>query len=251
MRLSKKLGGLFWSPPPLAPGGTVDDRTSEPSDDVSDEALEALATEAAAKAARTPPSVAAAPTGSSDPPATAVDAPPVDVDFAAIYAKTDSAGDPKVDQVLTAFEAMKPAMPAPQLAVAVSATAKAIGADPSAIVATLTRRLTALDTVVAEERRTAAERETTRNAELEATTKKVHMEIDAMEQRCAAFRRELAAATERVQHKTAGERGVIAAFGAKARGEADRLQALRDFLAPPGAATPVTPATPKATATRK
>jgi small-conductance mechanosensitive channel len=124
---------------------------------------------------------------------------------------------------------------------------KAIGADPSAIVATLTGRLSALDAAVAEERRKATERETARNTELEATTKKVHMEIDAMEQRCAAFRRELAAATERVQQRTAAERGVSAAFDARARGEADRLQALRDFLAPPGATAPASAST-KATA---
>lgn len=150
---------------------------------------------------------------------------------------TPSEGDPSVDQMLTAFEAMKPAMPAAQLAVAISATAKAIGADPATVVTLLDRRLAALDTTLAEEQRKVDEREAARAAELETLTQKVHMEIDAMEAKCAAFRQQLAAATERVHAKTASERDVIAAFADKARGEADRLKALRDFLAPRGRAT--------------
>jgi glutamate/tyrosine decarboxylase-like PLP-dependent enzyme len=72
-----------------------------------------------------------------------------------------------------------------------------------------------------------------------------------MQHRCAAFRGQTAAAAERVQHKTAGERSVIAAFGATARGAADRWQALRDFLAPGGARAPATPAVTQPTTTRK
>jgi hypothetical protein len=234
MHITKKLKGLLWSPE----GGVADERAGDASeDDISDQALAALAAEAAAKVAARPASVAPPPTAPPSPAVVAAGEPPVDIDFAAIYARTNSSGDPRVDQVLTAFEAMKAAMPAPQLVIAIGATAKAIGADPPSIVATLTQRLSALDTTIADERRKAAEREAARNAELEAITRKVQTEIEAMEHKIAAFRRQLGAATETVQHKTAGERGVIAAFGTKAIGEADRLKALRDFLAPPGIPT--------------
>ena len=212
MRMSK-LKGLFWSSPEAA-------ADSDRAPDVESDADEAnAAVEAEAKQAEAP-----------RPPKSS-DALPA-VDFAAVYAQTTSAGDPSVDQMLTAFEAMKTAMPAAQLAVAISATAKAIGADSPAIVATLDRRLTALDTTLAEEQRKVDEREVARNAELETLTQKVHMEIDAMETKCAAFRQQLAAATERVHGKTASERDVIAAFADKARSEAARLVALRDFLSP-------------------
>jgi glutamate/tyrosine decarboxylase-like PLP-dependent enzyme len=77
------------------------------------------------------------------------------------------------------------------------------------------------------------------------------MEIDAMQQRCATFRGQPAATAERVQHKAAGERGVIAAFGTTARGQPDRLQAVRDLLAPGGARAPATPAVTTPTMTRK
>jgi hypothetical protein len=234
MHITRKLKGLLWSPP----DGGADERAGDaPDDDISDAALAALASEAAAKVTAPPANVTPPPAGPSGPTAV-VGEPPVDVDFAAIYTQTHSAGDPRVDQVLTAFEAMKAAMPAPQLAVAIAATTKAIGADPASIVATLTQRLSALDTTVADERRKAAEREAARSAELEATTKKVQMEIEAMEHKIAALRRQLGAATESIQHKTAGERGVIAGLDARARGEADRLKALRDFLAPPGPGAP-------------
>ncbi|HEY0195737.1 MAG TPA: hypothetical protein VGC42_31700, partial [Kofleriaceae bacterium] len=195
------------------------------SDEPSDEELEATIQA---------PSQAPAPARRSTPAPRGPDAAPPAIDFAAVYAQTTSAGDPSVDQMLTAFEAMKPAMPAAQLAVAISATAKALGADPAAIVGTLDRRLTALDTTLAEEQRKADEREAARGAELATLTQKVHMEIDAMEHKCAAFRQQLAAATERVHAKTASEHEVIAAFADRARGEADRLAALRDFLAPRG-----------------
>src|SRR5436190_22685908 len=66
---------------------------------------------------------------------------PAVVDFAALYARTDTLGDPKCDQVLAAFESMKAAMPAPQLAVAVTATASAIGADPARVAEVLVKRV--------------------------------------------------------------------------------------------------------------
>lgn len=245
MHITRKLKGLLWS----ADSGGADERAGDASgDDLSDQALAALAAEAAAKLAARPASVPAPPAGPSGPAAVVHDAPgggTASVDFAAIYARTGSAGDPRVDQVLTAFEAMRTAMPQPQLAVAIAATAKAIGADPSAIAATLTQRLSALDTTIAEEQRKAAEREAARTQELEATSKKVQAEIEAMEHKITTFRRQLGAATESVQHKTAGERGAVAAFGASARGEADRLKALRDFLAPSGAPVPPATTTPR------
>ena len=71
-------------------------------------------------------------------------------DFAAVYARTGAAGDPKIDQVLVAFESLNAAMPAAQVAMAISATAHAIGADRAMISTTLAKRLMALDATIAE-----------------------------------------------------------------------------------------------------
>jgi hypothetical protein len=116
--------------------------------------------------------------------------------------------DPQLDQVLIAFEAMKAAMPAPQLAIAIRATAKAIAADPVLIGRAITQRLASIDASVAEVHRTTTEREAARNVELA----------------------ELAAATEKLQKTTADERAAASNFEAKARDEAARLVALRDVL---------------------
>jgi hypothetical protein len=230
MQIAKSLKGLFWAAPASGAGDPPPDASAPADAGEGDATADEPAARAASAQHRT--------TTPHAIPAAAPDAALPEIDFAAVYAQTGTAGDPAVDQMLTAFEAMKPAMPAPQLAVALGATAKALHADPAAIVTTLGHRLAALDTTVSDEQRKADDREAARNAELETLTQKVHAEIDAMEHKCAAFRQQLAAATERVHQKTAGERGVIAAFDAKARGEADRLKALRDFLAPAAAARP-------------
>jgi hypothetical protein len=232
MNITRSLKGLFWA-------GNEPADAEQGSDDAADGDAGEVAGDAAATsrdATRGGVTAPASPvhSGRESPPP--VDVLP-DIDFAAIYTRTNTAGDPKVDQVLTAFEAMKSAMPAPQLAVAINATAKAIGADPAAIIATITARLGALDTTLTEEQAKTSEREATRNRELETLSQKVHAEIEAMEHKCAAFRQQLAAASERIQQRTAAEHEVIAGFGTKARGEADRLKALRDFLSPHGAPT--------------
>jgi hypothetical protein len=235
MQIAKSLKGLLWAAPAGAGAGDPPPDASASADAGEDDATadEPAAGAAPAQRRTTTPRAIPAPAPPQPP-----DAALPEIDFAAVYAQTGTAGDPAVDQMLTAFEAMKPAMPAPQLAIALGATAKALHADPAAIVTTLGHRLAALDTTVSDEQRKADDREAARNAELETLTQKVHAEIDAMEHKCAAFRQQLAAATERVHQKTAGERGVIAAFDAKARGEADRLKALRDFLAPAAAPRP-------------
>jgi hypothetical protein len=157
-------------------------------------------------------------------------------DFAAIYARTNSAGDPRVDQVLAAFEAMKAAMPAAQLAIAVGATASAIGADRKVIADTVARRLEVLETAAASEQRGAAQRRTARAAELGRVTAAAQAEIEAAESRIAALRQQLAAATASVQQQDAREQGLAASFEHRTREESARLTALRDFLAQPAAA---------------
>jgi uncharacterized protein HemX len=141
-------------------------------------------------------------------------------------------GDPKIDQLLIAFESMKGAMPAPQLAIALRATAQAIGVDPASVVHAVGERLTALDISIAEQRRKAGERETTRTTELAAATTKVRAEIEQMERAIAARRQQLAEVTDKLHQMTNDERATVATFETKARDEAARLVALRDVLGP-------------------
>lgn len=151
-------------------------RDDTPTEEVSEQEIAELAAEAAAR-----PSAEPAPTSSDDP---------------------------QLDQVLVAFEAMKAAMPAPQLAIAIRATAKAIGADPVLVARAITKRLGSIDASVAEMHRATGEREAVRNAELA----------------------ELAAAADKLQKTNADERAAASNFEAKARDEAARLVALRDVL---------------------
>ena len=209
MDVKRKIQGLFWvsaEPGPAAP--------------------------ASAERGQPRPAVSAA----SAAPAAAATSAGVGpkIDFAAIYARTNTAGDPRVDQVLAAFEAMKAAMPPAQLAIAIGATAAAIGADRKSITDTVARRLEAIDAVVAAEQRGAAQRRATRTAELAAATTAATAEIEAAEARIAALRQQLAAATASAQQHDAREQGLATAFEHRARDEAARLIALRDFLAHPG-----------------
>jgi hypothetical protein len=206
MSVSDKIKGLFWTS----------------SDAIAD------APEARDDAAADEPRAAAPTHATATAPAAA---PATEPDFAAMYASTGAADDPRVDQVLTAFEAMRASIPGPQLAVAVAATAHAIGVAPAAVTDTLARRLTALDAAVGDARRGADERARTRAAELEAATTKVAAEIAAMEQRIAALRTQLASVTDAVREHDQRARAAVAAFEERARAEAARLTALRDFLA--------------------
>ncbi len=170
-----------------------------PADELSEQEI----TELAAEAAQRGPS--------SEPPAAPID-------------------DPQLAQVLVAFEAMKAAMPAPQLAIAIRATVKAIQADPAGVARSITQRLAAIDAAVADTHRTTSEREATRTTELATATAKVRAEIEEMERAIQTRRAQLAAVTEQLQRMTTDERTAAATFEAKARDEAARLVALRDVL---------------------
>jgi hypothetical protein len=138
---------------------------------------------------------------------------------------------PGVDQLLAAFEAMKAAMPAAQLQIAIAATAKAIGAELPSVAATLESRLTALDASVVAERDRAREKQATRTQSLQHATAKVTADIQTMEERISTLRKELASVTTEVDAQNANDEKQLAAFGERVRGEATRLTALRDFLA--------------------
>lgn len=140
--------------------------------------------------------------------------------------------DPKLNQMLVAFESMKAAMPAAQLAIALRATAKALDVDPIILAKALQKRVLALDAAVADAHRSASEREATRGAELATATTKVRAEIEQMEQAIATRREQLAAVTDQIHRMTAEDRASAATFEAKARDEAARLIALRDVLGP-------------------
>lgn len=140
-------------------------------------------------------------------------------------------GDIKVEQVLVAFESMQAAMPTAQLAIAITATASAIGADPKQIADVLGKRLTAIDASITGERRRCSDRSTARSAELEAATAKARAEIEAMKQRIAQLEQQLAAATNQVHQQNANDQTQAVTFEQRARAEAQRLTALRDFLA--------------------
>jgi len=212
MKVTKRITGLFWT--------TTDASSAEEGEGSAPEVATPTALPAAPS--NVVPFRAASPVAGQ--PAA------IDAVFAAIYAKTP--GDAKIDQLLVAFESMKVSMAAPQLAIALSATAVALGAEESTMVATIEARVRALDAVVADEQRKAVDRHAARSTELEATTAAVHAEIKTMESRVVALRQQLAAATESLQHKTAGERASLATFEQRARLEATRHGALREVLAP-------------------
>ena len=140
-------------------------------------------------------------------------------------------GDVKVEQVLAAYEAMQPAMAPAQLAIAIAATAKAIGGDPKQIATSLDKRLKNLDDAVRDEHKRSTERCVARTSELDGATAKIRAEIDTMKQRIFALERQLSGATSQVQQQNAEEQGRATAFEQRARAEASRLLALRDFLA--------------------
>jgi hypothetical protein len=226
MDVKRKIRGLFWvSDEPAASAPRTAERAPA-------QVRAVAAASAAAPSATTAPPAAAAASAAAAAPASAV-APAgerPEADFAAIYAKANTAGDPRVDQVLTAFEAMKAAMPPAQLAIAIGATASAIGADRNVIAETVARRLETIDAVVAAEQRGASQRRAARAQELQAQTAAAHAEIEAAEARIAALRQQLAAATTAAQQQDAREQGLASTFEHRAREEAARLTALRDFL---------------------
>jgi hypothetical protein len=227
MDVKSKIRGLFWVSADDASAPRAAARV-QPQAQAQPAPAPALSSASLSPASASAASAAAAASGVTSDAA----AP----DFAAIYARTNSAGDPRVDQVLAAFEAMKAAMPPAQLAIAVGATASAIGADRKGIADTVARRLEAIDAVVASEQRGAAQRQADRASKLAAATAAAQAEIEAAEARIAALRQQLAAATASAQQHDAREQGLATAFEHRAREEAARLVALRDFLARPAAA---------------
>ena len=150
--------------------------------------------------------------------------------FSALFATTP--GEPNVDQLLVAFESIRGSMPASQVAIALSATIVALGAEDAAIVGTLEARTRALASLVDAERGKVADRERARSAELEATTAAVQAEIKTMEAKISALREQLASATEGLARKATNERASLATLEQRAQAETSRLQALREVLTP-------------------
>lgn len=209
MKVTKKFAGLFWKSGSTGRGGDGSETTDRD-------------TTAAPASVDGPSNVL--------PFRSAAAAPAADATFAAIYANTP--GEATVDQILIAFESIRASMPASQLAIALGAMVVALGAGHPALVATLDARGRALAALVADERRKLADRHTARSAELEATTAAVNTEIKTMESRIVALRKQLASAIESLELKTSGERSGLATLEQRAQAEANRLQALRDVLAP-------------------
>ncbi len=227
MNVTKKFAGLFWKSGPGGPDAS--DRRRGPDNGDGGDGSGATGSHVA-----TTPGQAAIVGASNVLPfraAVAVaGAATAEPSFAAIYASTP--GEAKVDQILIAFESIRASMPASQLAIALGATVVALGAEEAALVATLDARARALAAHVGDERRKLTDRHTARSAELEATTAAVHAEIKTMESRIVALRKQLAAATESLEHKTSGERAGLATLEQRAQAEANRLHALREVLTP-------------------
>lgn len=218
MKVTKKFAGLFWK------SDSAGSDASEGSDGPDATDRDATSPAIAEGASNVLPFRAASPAPAPERAAAA------DATFSAIYANTP--GDPRVDQILIAFESIRASMPASQLAIALGAMVVAVGADEPALVATLDARGRALAALVADERRKLADRHTARSAELAATTAAVTAEIETMESRIVALRKQLASATQGLELKTSGERAGQATLEQRAQAEANRLQALREVLAP-------------------
>lgn len=208
------LRALFWRAEPTG-------ATSPPAPD-----HDAAAT-TAARPSKPSPASAAAPRPAARAVTTAV-APAADRPGGA--QPELATGDPRVDQTVVAFEAMEPAMPAAQLAIALAATVRALGLEPGHVVDVLARRLAATSEARGQRARALAERGTARTAELDAVTAKVEAEIQAMEQRIGGLRKQLAGAGERLAELEARDRAEADAADARDAADTRRLAALHQFL---------------------
>lgn len=209
--LGKKLKGLFWT--------TGDDADEGP------EPAPPSAPRPVARAPRPEPVRAADPA--------VVSAPATSRDFSAVYARAGAPPDPRIDQVLAAFEAMRGAIAGPELAIAIGATARALGLETTVIAEALDQRRAALEAAIADDHRKVAARETARNAELETATATATAEIAALEQKVQTLRQQLTTATAQIGEKNAKERAAMVALTREITGEAQRLAAIRDFFAAP------------------
>ena len=116
-------------------------------------------------------------------------------------------------------------------AVPAPAASAAPGPDLAGIAANVDERLAALDAGITAEQQRMRERHDSRAHALHAATAKVQSEIKALDERAASLRKQLAAATAEAHTQDATDQQQLAAFVERARAEAARLAALRDFIA--------------------
>jgi len=103
--------------------------------------------------------------------------------------------------------------------------------DLAGIATNVEQRLAALEAAITAEQQRVRERQQTRTQALETATAKVQHEIKALEERVAHLRKQLQAATAEVQTQATTDQQQLAAFVERSRAEANRLAALRDFIA--------------------
>ena len=216
------LKDLFWSSggdkgkPEKVPKGAA------PSEDDADAIIKKYA-------GSSPPATSAA--AAAPDPASAGDSL-MNADPAAVYAKTGTVGDPNADIVLSMFADMSTNIAdTTALGVAINASIKGIKADPASIVATLEKRLAAIDSTVADETRRVSEGNAKRDAMLDELKTLTAAKIDELKKQIAEFEKGLADSEIETKNGNAADQGKLMAFTQNMTQEAKRLNALKSFLA--------------------
>lgn len=227
----RKIGGIF-----VDTGDAPE--TGEASEELDDDRLAELAKEEEARQAKSPTPTA---TPGGPPPGIEPRGSPdadslIGADFATIYAKTSTAGDPKTDQVLTTFGSLT-GIPPDQLGTVLKAMMAGIQADPALIRETLAQRVIALKNTVTDERGKAVARADSRNAQLAEGAAQQNAQIEQMRAKIAELETNLAQLTEAVKAKNSQEQGSVLAFETNVKQEIARLEALTSAMpAPPAPA---------------
>ena len=112
-----------------------------------------------------------------------------------------------------------------------SAAAGSQAPDLAGIAANVEQRLAALESGLATEQQRVRERQQARAHAVQSATTKVQAEIKALEDRATQLRKQLATATAEAQTQDTTDQQQLSAFVERARAEAVRLAALRDFIA--------------------
>lgn len=171
----------------------------------------------------------------ADAPPTAPESP-IDAagasDFAAAYAQIAGAGDPKTDQVLTAFADMSSqGLNGPPLVTAMTSLIRAFGADAKDIAVTIGKRMEAIGSAVAGQRNTMQNRVAEHGSRAAALVAAGEEEIQALQARIAKLTDQVARVQAVGQEHDAKEQAAFAAFERQASQKTGELHGFARFLA--------------------
>ena len=153
-------------------------------------------------------------------------------DFAAAYAQIIGDGDPKTDQVMSAYVDMaSQGMEGPALATAMTSMIRAFGADAGAIAHNVTLRMQAIASAVETQRARMQGRISELETRSATTVAAAEEEIKELQARIATLSEQVTRAKATVQEAQASERGGFAGFERQAAQKTAELKSFSDFMA--------------------